>query len=127
MQEGCAGREGLFRHDGSRPPAMSSPVVTGRSRDFLPQPASDPMECRAVERTGELKFRDSLAVMDSRFRGNDVMIEREPSLPPTTTVTPAVSVTRLLHQSKDPLLPRSHQERAPRKGLSSLPQQELTW
>ena len=40
----------------------------------------------------QLKFRDSLTVMDSRFRGNDVMIERESSLPPTTTVTPAVSV-----------------------------------
>ena len=47
----------------------------------------------------ELEFRDSLTVMDSRFlpafagmTGNDVTIEREPSLPPTTTVTPAVSV-----------------------------------
>ena len=55
--------------------------------------------------------------MDSRFRGNDVIIEREPSLPPTTTVIPAVSVTRLLHKSKDPLLPRSNEERAPRRNV----------
>ena len=38
------------------------------------------------------QVRDSLTVMDSCFRGSDVMIEREPSLPPATTVTPAVSV-----------------------------------
>ena len=43
------------------------------------------------------------------------MIERDSSLPPTTTVAPAVSVTRSLHQSKDPRLPRSDRKRAPRK------------